>query len=130
MFPHTVTIYNKYMAGQEERWQRTVLRGVFWDSSKGAQLRKAVVASADGLTLIIPQSVLSGYAKPKAWAALTDKAGRWTMQSGDIVIKGDVAHEVVRLTKELLGYDDLLTITAVDSREYGGGMAHWEVTGR
>lgn len=130
MFPHTVTIYNKYTVAQEERWQRTVLRGVFWDSTKGAQLRKAGVASADGLTLIIPQSVVPGYIKPKAWAELADKVGRWTLQSGDIVIKGEVAHEVERSTKELLGYDDLLTITAVDSREYGGDMAHWEVTGR
>lgn len=113
MFPHTVTIYNKYQAEQEERWQRTVLGGVFWDSTKGAQLRKAGVASADGLVLIIPQSVLPGYVKPKAWAALTDKARHWTLQSGDIVIKGEVAHEVERSVKELLGYDDLLTITAV-----------------
>ncbi|QIB68263.1 hypothetical protein Ami103574_02565 [Aminipila butyrica] len=129
MFPHTVTIYNKYKDGSTEKWQRTVLRGVFWDSSKGAITRKTGVSSADGLMMIVPMS-LPGYKKPKEWADLEDKAGAWTLQGGDIAILGDISYEVVRSSKELLGYDDVLTITTVDTRNYGGDMAHFEVSGK
>ncbi len=130
MFPHTVTVYNKYLDGSTEKWQRTVLPGVFWDSSKGATARKTGVSSADGLMLIIPMAVKLGYSKPKEWAALEDRAGSWTLQSGDIAILGAKDYEIVKSSKELQQFDDVLTITNVDTRDYGGGMSHWEVTGK
>jgi hypothetical protein len=129
MFPHTVTVYNKYIESGTEKWQRTVLTGVFWDGSKGAVIRKTGVASADGLRLIIPMS-RKGYIKPKKWEALANKSGAWTLQEGDTVILGNIEHEVVRSSSELLGFDDVLSITNVDTRNYGGGMSHWEVTGK
>lgn len=129
MFNDTITVYNKYLDGTTEKWQRTVLRGVFWDSSKGAVVRKTGVSSADGLMLIIPMAI-PGYKKPKEWADLADKSGSWTLQSGDIVILGEIDYEVVRSSKELLGHDDVLTISNVDTRNYGGGMSHWEVSGK
>lgn len=129
MFNDAVTVYNKYLDGSTEKWQRTVLHGVFWDSSKGAVVRKTGVASADGLRLIVPMSI-KGYRKPREWAALPVKSGSWTLQSGDTVILGEIDYEVVRSSKELLGYDDVLTISNVDTRNYGGGMSHWEVTGK
>lgn len=129
MFPHTVTVYNKYLDGTAEKWQRTVLKGVFWDSSKGATVRKTGVSSADGLMLIIPMTI-PGYKKPKEWAALADKTGSWTLQNGDTVILGDISYEVVKSSKELQQFDDVLTISNVDTRNYGGGMSHFEVSGR
>lgn len=129
MFPHTVTIYNKHTENKVEKWQRTVLRGVFWDSSKGAITRNTGVSSVDGLMMIVPMSI-PGYKKPKEWADLEGKAGAWTLQGGDIAILGDISYEVVRSSKEILGYDDVLTITTVDTRGYGGDMAHFEVTGK
>ncbi|HWQ76558.1 MAG TPA: DUF6751 family protein [Syntrophomonas sp.] len=130
MFPHTVTVYNKYLDGTTEKWQRTVLRGVFWDSSKGAVVRKTGVSSADGLMLLIPMAI-PGYVKPKAWAALADKTGTWTLQSGDIVILGAIDYDVVKSSKELQQqYDDVMTVTNVDTRDYGSGMRHWEVSGK
>lgn len=131
MFPHTVTIYNKIA---ESNFQRTVLSGVFWDSSKGAVVRKTGVSSADGLMLVIPMDaeVLSKrlYRKPKEWAALEDKTAFFTLQSGDIVALGNIEYEVTRSSKELQQFDDVLTISNVDTRNYGGGMSHFEITGR
>jgi hypothetical protein len=129
MFPHTVTVYNKYIDGSTEKWRRTILKGVSWDSSKGAVVRKTGVASADGLMLLIPMSI-PGYRKPKEWAALPDKAGSWTLQSGDTVVLGAKDYGVVKSSKELQQFDDVLTITNVDTRDYGCGMSHWEVSGK
>ena len=47
-----------------------------------------------------------------------------------MAVLGDIGYEIERSTKELQKFDDLLTITTVDTRDYGGGMAHWEVTGK
>lgn len=129
MFPHTVTVYNKFTDAGSEKWKRTVLSGVFWDSSKGAVNRKTGVTSADGLLLIIPMSI-KGYVKPKAWTALSDKTGFWTLQSSDTVILGSISYEVVKSSKELQQFDDVLTINNVDTKGFGGDMAHFEVSGK
>ena len=130
MFNDTVTVYNKYTESNVERWQRTVLSGVFWDSSKGATVRKTGVSSADGLMLIISIEI-TGYRKPKEWASLSDKTGTWTLQSGDVAILGEIDYEVVRSSSELAKkFDDVLTINNVDTRNYGGDMSHFEVTGK
>ncbi len=156
MFPHTVTVYNKYLDNKVEKWQRTVLKGVFWDSSKGAVVRKTGMASVDGLQLIIPKGAIATtmevivipgekegdpekveiksstgkYSPPKTWANLNDRRGYWTLQSGDTVILGEIDYEVVKSSKELQQFDDILVISNVDTRNYGGGMSHWEVSGK
>lgn len=132
MFPHTVTLYNKFLEGNAEKWQRTVLRGVFWDSTQGRTVRKNGVSSDDGLVLVIPFSVGAdgAYCKPKEFAALGTKTGKWTLAAGDAVVLGDVGYDVERSTKELQCFDDKLVIGHVDTRDYGGGMAHWEVSGK
>lgn len=128
MFQDTVTIYNKYAAGGEEKWKRTVLRGVFWSSVEGAVLRRTGAASADSVVVLIPGAV-AGYVKPKAWDALTEKGDSWTLRPGDTMARGDVPTEIVRSTRELDGLDDVLTVTTVDDRRFGG-LPHLEVSGK
>ncbi len=134
MFNDTVTVYNKYKGSDgAEKWQRTVLYGVFWNAIKGAVMRRTGVSSADSVQLIIPVSVRASraeYKRPKEWAGLTNKTGYWTLQSGDTIIKGRIEYDVVRSSKELLDFDDVLTITSVDTKAFGNGMDHWEVSGK
>ncbi|WP_027399850.1 DUF6751 family protein [Anaerovorax odorimutans] len=127
MFPHTVTIYNKDSSGQ---YHRKVISGVFWDSSKGAVMRKTGSTAADGLTLIIPFTADKTYLKSKEWLALTDKSTNWTLQPKDIVILGAIDYEVIKSSKELLQFDDVLTINNIDTRNFGTDMDHWEVSGK
>ena len=132
MFPHTVTIYNKYKNGTVEKWQRTVIQGVYWNSSKGAVIRKTGVVSADGVQLIIPFTAdkNKAYVKPQEFARLSDKSGRWTLQSKDIIIMGDINYEVVKSSSELAQFDDAIVISNVDTRDFSGNLAHWEVSGK
>ena len=124
MFPDTVTVYNKYVDGGTEKWKRTVLRGVYWNEIEGAILRKTGAASRCSVVVIIPRR--AGYQKPKAWEQ--DRAG-WTLKPGDTVVRGAVATEIQRSIGKELDLDDVRTITAVDGKDFGGGMAHWEVSG-
>ncbi len=130
MFPHSVTIYNKYKVAGVEKWQRTFIDRVQWNAIKGSVVRKTGVSSADSLQLIIPYPACTArkYIDPKAWTALEDKSDYWTLQSGDTVIKGSVDYEVVQSSSELKSYDDCLTITSVDAYDYG--IPHWEVAGK
>lgn len=129
MMNDTITVYNKYLASNVERWKRTVLSGVYWNAVNGAVLRKTGAASADSVVVIVPRS-LQGYVKPKAWNALPDKSGAWTVQAGDMIVKGRIATEITRsAAKELSGYDDVLTVTTVDDKDFGR-LAHLEVSGR
>ncbi len=132
MFNDTVTVYNKYKDGAVEKCQRTVLKSVFWNSIKGAVMRKTGVTSADSLQLIIPCNIRTNraYKPPKEWARLEDKAEYWTLQSGDIVVKGDMQYEVIKSSSELKEFDDCLTISSVDHKSFGGSMAHWEVSAK
>lgn len=130
MFPHTVTVYNKYKDGTTERWQRTVVSGVLWDAIKGAVTRKTGVTSADSLRLMIPMAARSGYKAPKEWAGLPDKSGSWTLQAGDMVVLGTLEYEVVKSSAELRELDHALTITSVDSKAFGSGMDYWEVAAK
>jgi len=134
MLNDIITVYNKYVDGGVEKWQRTVLQGVFWNAIRGAVVRRTGVAPADNVQIIIPFTLakvpLRIYQAPKVWTALANKTDTWTLQPGDTVIKGDIDYEIVKSTKELQGYDDVLLITSVDTKSFGGSMAHWEVSGK
>jgi hypothetical protein len=133
MFNDIITVYNKYKGTDGlEKWQRIVVRGVYWNAIKGAVMRKTGVTTADSVQLIIPYSVPVSkfYRSPKEWLQMDDKTGYWTLQPGDTIIKGCIEYNVVKSTKELQEYDDVLTITSVDFKVFGGDMKHWEVSGK
>jgi hypothetical protein len=132
MFRDTITVYNKYVEGGVEKWSRTILQGVFWDSRRGAVLRKNGAASADSAVILIPRSadLRGAYRKPMVWGAQEVKTGTWTLQEGHTVVRGAHDIEILKsITKELAGLDDVLAITIVDDKNFGG-LAHWEVSAK
>ena len=103
---------------------------MLWDAVKGAIVRRTGVTSADGLQLIIPMAGRRGYRPPKEWAGLTDKSGFWTLQSGDMVALGALEYEIVKSSSELKEFDHVLTITSVDTKNFGSRMDYWEVSAK
>lgn len=127
MFPDTVTIYNKYVEDNTEKWKRTVLVGVYWNDIEGAVLRKTGAASSSNATVIIPLSV-RGYQKPKEWRKY--RSG-WTLQPGDYICRGQINIPIARsAAKELSGFDDVRSIVSADCKQFGGSMDHLEVTAK
>lgn len=129
MFIHTITLYNKI---SDSNWQRTVLSGTYWSDVKGATIRKTGVVSDNSLQLFIPLNVRTNrtYKPHKEWQKSLDKSEFWTLQNGDIVVKGDVDYEIKRSPSELMAqFDDVRTITAVDDNAFGN-IGHWEVSGK
>lgn len=146
--PHTVTVYNVHENVDTliPETNITVLKGVFLDISKGTNVLKSGLASADSATLFIPFSVkavngLTGqeqtFVGPKEYERLGDVSGYWTLRSsgsasavdcffvkGEVVERSDFGDINDR-------YDDAYRISNVDTKDFGSPeMQHWEVGGR
>lgn len=131
-----ITIYNQYIdpATRSEKYQRTVIPHVHWENRKAINRSKIGDISADSVMVFIPFAVGDDYLKPVAWQALPVKTGKWTLQTGDILVKGAVTDELSSsFTASDLKekYDDVVAITSVDTMDYGTvGLQHWEVSGK
>ena len=129
----TCTIYNKYTAGDQDHWARTVVNGIFWDGTRGAVMRRTGVFGGDSAMVLIPNwadSQGKQYLAPKIWEQTEDKTGCWTVRPGDRVVRGECKAEPEGSSKELDELDDVLTVTAVAFRRFGGDMAHLEIRGK
>lgn len=129
MFNDTCTIYNKYVDDKTEKWQRTVLIGVFWDEVRDSNFRKTGVENTDSIFILIPKFVKADkqFLPPQEWQNAEDKSLYWTLQPRDTIIRGNIAYEVVKSSKELEQFDGCYKITKVDGKLFNSSMAHWEV---
>lgn len=127
-----ITIYNKYFDKETrlDKYQRTVLYGVFWDERKAVNRLQSGLEDADKVTIIIPFSVTTDkkYVPPKAFDRLPDKTGYFTLQEGDRVVRGDINFEITGKVSDLDKEYEAYTITSVDTKDFGSPhMRHWEV---
>lgn len=126
-----ITIYNKYLASRAEVFQRSVVRNVGWQATKAVAGTKAGPLQSNVATIFIPFGGNTEYLAPKAWNALVVKTSNWTLQEGDVVVRGEVADEIsgaFTITDLRAKYDDVVTITSVDAMDFGSAnVQHWEV---
>lgn len=130
MFPHTITVYNRYIASGTERWQRTALKGVLWDATAGRATRTTGIFTANSAKVIIParvQSTGAHYVSPAAWGTRPSKAGAWTLQPGDIIAAGDTQADITSSPTELQATAEARQIISVDAKGFGSRLDHWEV---
>lgn len=128
MFPHTVTIYNKDSA---EKYHKTIIEGVLWDSIKGVVNRRTGSTSADSLRLIVPCSVKNymDYMDSEKWLLLGEKAPFWTLKPKDIVILGSCEADI-KSAKDISNLQNAMLITSVDFKKIGSKLDHFEVSGK
>lgn len=145
--PHTVTLYNishetdKATFEDVTRLYATILRGVFFEAAKAANVSKSGLEGADAVNLYIPFSVeaVDGetgkpkeYMPPQAYWASYDKTGAWTLSvkgnGGETVfVKGEYVTDNLM---EVMAHDDCFSATKVDTKDFGSAdMQHWEVGG-
>ena len=147
--PHTVTIYNIVSETDPETFEDvtknyiTVIRGVMFQASKGANVRQSGLESADAVNLYIPFSATANgadgavkrYVGPQELWAATDKSGLWTLSTdgnggNTIFIKGEVVEPDKTVQQLEMLYDDVYNVTKVDEKDFGSEeMRHWEIGG-
>lgn len=135
------TIFNKYISGGAEVYQRTQIvdpdgdYSVAWENRKGANvLQTGGNIAADHAAIYIPMAGNDAYRAPKAWQALVSKVGFWTLQTGDYIVKGlvtDAISGAFTISSLKAKYDDVLQITTVDTYDAGpDDLQHWQVGGK
>lgn len=132
VFRDTVTVFNiiPQHGRESEKLQRTVLDRVFWDGTSGIGFTKTGAAKQDTTTVIIP--FRSSYMMPARWFDSGCPADSFTLQPGDIIVRGAVDDEnttPAELQKKY-GGDCCITIQKAHNCCFGSkNMWHWEVTG-
>ena len=140
MFPHTVTIYNTWEnpVTLDTENHVTILRGVFYDSSKAVNVRESGLTNADSVNLIIPFSVeavdgVTGkkqtYLPPKEYETAMDKSEHWTIRAKDcFFVKGEVVRPGLSFQEINASFDYVHNVTTVDEKDFGG-LPHFEIGG-
>jgi hypothetical protein len=122
-----MSVFNKYTEPftRDVKFKKHVIDNVFWDDSKGVNLNRGY-DNADAVNVYIPKDKndMSDYVNPKHY-----NGSNWTLNNGDLIIKGEVAENEVSGIKELNAYE-VFTITMVDDKDFGSpNMQHFEIRG-
>ncbi len=113
---HTNTPFTLYSKVYDEAirldvWKRSVIDKALWIDSKGINVKKAGLESADSVNVYVPDVSLS-------------------FKVGDYIVKGVIDDEVTRITDLEKKYSDCHVITKVDKKDYGSKeMHHFELGG-
>lgn len=131
-----MTIYNRKANPTTKKMEyvRTVIKGVWWHTklevSTALSGMGGGLKSADVLTARIPMDGRAGYLPPDEYAALTwgDHTGKWTVENGDIVVKGEISTDITRPAE--LGAMHLQMFQVVShSENFFGGNQHIRIGG-
>lgn len=133
----TVTLFNRSFNAEteEETYYPTLLDGVDLVETKGANVSKSGMDSADAVKLYIDfANMAKQYLSPKAWDALPDEEKQDYITfhpTEDFFVKGDRSD--VELPEEYVyewmyeNFDDVYKVTTVD--KYEDILPHFEVGG-
>jgi hypothetical protein len=128
MIPNAhITIFNKYIDNRVEKFQRSEIYNCVWQGvSAIARFKEQVPANT--ILIMIPFASGLAYQEPKAWQV--DKTG-WTLQEGDVVVRGLVTDEITDAygLKQLYAeHQHVVQIASVAAMDEGSpNMQHWEV---
>jgi hypothetical protein len=110
-----ITIYNRYndKVNQIDKYQRTVIEGVNWQSKRNSTVSDKGVNVAD--TTLIFTDKLDNYISPKQFAKLKDeeRSNYFTFGIGDKIVKGNVDFEVTKIADLDKNFDIVVTLAAV-----------------
>lgn len=133
----TVTLFNRSFnpETEEEKYYPTLLEGVDLVETKGANVSKSGMDSADAVKLYIDfANMAKQYLSPKAWDALPEEEKQDYITfhpTEDFFVKGDRSD--VELPEEYAyewmyeNFDDVYKVTTVD--KYEDILPHFEVGG-
>lgn len=122
-----MTIYNQYIEPNTHNklYKKHVIENVFWDDSLGVNLNMGY-ENADKVNVYIPydKNDLTNYKNPKQFIG-----EGWTLQNGDIMVKGEINVNIINGIKDLSQYEPFI-MTVCDNKDFGSSnMQHFELRG-
>lgn len=128
-----ITIYNKFVdpATHSEAWIHNQVEDVIWEDTKAANVIASGLLEADRYTVYIPMARGENYHTPIAWQAMIDKGTSWTLQLGDVIVRGlvdDDISDTFTISDLKKKYDDVAVIRSVDRMAQGSlVLRHWQI---
>lgn len=125
-----MSIFNRYVQPltKQVTFKKHVVDNVFWDNDHNVTQDKGY-DKRNSVQVFVPknQNDLSDYVEPKQF----DNQTNWTINTGDIIVKGEVEETLIYKISELSSkYENVFTITFVDNKDYGSSeMHHFEIKG-
>lgn len=125
-----ITIYNRYYdkENRADKWQRTVLRNVFFDETRGANRVAGGLVTDDKVLIMIPfnASLNKAFLDGDVFRNLEQVSDYYTLREGDKIVKGVCGADDV---DDIEGY--VYVISSVDMHDFGSkNMRHWEVSAK
>ncbi|MBY6844869.1 hypothetical protein HYI19_08650 [Clostridium botulinum] len=91
-----ITIYNKWYDSMNDidKYQRTVIKGVNWQSKRNGTVSDKGLLLADSTLIFIDK--LNNYVSPKNFLKLSneERLNYFTLNPGDKIVKGEVDFEI------------------------------------
>lgn len=127
----SITIYNKYFNSitRSDSWKRHVIHNVFWDSSQNVNVYKGLTKTDKGVIYIpFNSNYMTYFVDPKTFQ--NDPNTYWTIQNGDIIVKGVIYDEVSKQSDLERKYNNVLIISSFTINDFGSqNMQHIKVLG-
>lgn len=128
IFPHTITIFNKYEDDNRVKYSKAVLTGVQFVLD-GVNSRKNTGNSADDkVTCYIPSSVKSDKTFIDSFAFKNnesiDKNISYTLSNGDLIGFGDVSLDGLSINEYKNSMGNLYEITGITDYNFGSSLDH------
>lgn len=129
-FNETVTVYNKIpqQGRTPEQLRRTVVHGVFWDSTFGAAFSKSGKSDSDSITVMIPD--MAELLPAAEWFRSGCPEDKFALSPGDIIARGEWG-DISSAAELERQHAEKMIITAVRDCRFGSkSVHHWEVSGK
>jgi hypothetical protein len=127
----SMTIYNRYVdpITRLDKWQRHNLNFVYWDASSGVSISKGMSQNSN-VDVYIPTNMnyMTYYTYPINFKL--NPVGYWTIQNGDIIVKGNITDEITKASDLERKYNNVYTVQNVTENFYGSpNMQHVYIRG-
>lgn len=123
-----MTVYNRYTdATKKDKYNKTMIRAVNWNSLKGATVYRTGIAAADSVKVVIytvgSDAQGKRYVSPKVYAAASDaeRQSYFTFAPDDIIVKGESVADLntMPLSDAFRLLDDIHKVRQCDVQDRG-----------
>lgn len=127
-----ITIYNQKINPSTKltEYIRTQIRNVHWYSDQKTSVDQAGVHSADVYKIRIPAESVEDiqFIDCSEWRRLEDRTGYWTIQNGDMIVKGLVDDDIKQASDLLKKYPYVARVNSISDNRRGGNP-HFRIGG-
>lgn len=128
MFPHTITIFNKYEDDNRVKYSKAILTGVQFVLDEVSSRKNTGDSADDKVTCYIPSSVKSNKTFVDSFAfendESVDKSITYTLSKGDLIGFGDVSLDGLSVNEYKNSRGSLYEITGITNYNFGSLLDH------